>query len=229
VQERAESGRVGWWVAPLVDAGVARWVMRLAGQVGVDVIVCMAGIALGEVVRGSASMNVEGGVVLGQPQLDQGPSDGAGRSGRPSRRLLRLLALAILLTLLGPLVPHSTFEPSHPAPDNQHWSYPPLKVGCVVPPSLVAHRNDEPSPAALDDWLAETRVVAGRGAKVLSWSEGAVRLERGARSAPDEEGDDKEMGEDEVRLLERVGEVCDMYKVRPDSRSRSGRAGRGAH
>ncbi|GAA5843137.1 hypothetical protein JCM9279_001872 [Rhodotorula babjevae] len=214
VQERAGSGRVGWWVAPLVDAGGAGWVMRLAGQVGVDVLVCAAGIALGEVVRGTMSRSGEGGVVLGQQQQEgQEPVDGAGPPGRPSRRPLRLLAFVVLVALIGPLVPHSSFEPSHPAPDHPRWTYPPLKVGCVVPPSLVARRSDGPSSATLDDWLAETKVVAGRGAKVLSWSEGAVRLEKGARSGPSGEGDDEEMGEDELRLLGRVGEVCDMYKV----------------
>ncbi|GAA5922161.1 hypothetical protein JCM3775_003510 [Rhodotorula graminis] len=213
VQERAGSGRVGWWIAPLVDAGGAGWVTRVAGQVGVDVLVSAAGIALGEVARGTAGMSSDSGVVLGEQQEGQDRVDDVARPSRPSRRPLRLLVLAALLVTIGPLVPHSSFEPSHPAPDHAHWTYPPLKVACVVPPSLVARRSDEPSAATLDDWLAETRIVAGRGAKALSWSEGAVRLDRGARKAPDEDDDDEEMGDDEKSLLERVSEVCDMYKV----------------
>ncbi|GAA5891365.1 hypothetical protein JCM8208_002602 [Rhodotorula glutinis] len=213
VQERAGSGRVGWWVAPLVDAGGAGLVMRLVGQVGVDVLVSTAGIALGEIVRGAAGMGEERGVVLGERRDGEDSAVDGARSSRPARRPLRLLALTVLVALVGPVVPHSSFEPSHPAPDHPRWTYPPLKVGCVVPPSLVARRSDQLSSATVDDWLAETRVVAGRGAKVLSWSEGAVRLEKGARSGSGEEGEDEEMGEDEKSLLEKVGDVCDMYKV----------------
>lgn len=213
IQECAGTGRLGWWVAPLVDADGVGWITRVAGQVGGDVLACASGIALAEVARSQTRSDGEGGVRLGE-----GDAAGAGDDERRQslRRPLRLLALAMVLVLAGPLLPSSAYNPSHPAPDHPRYTYSPLKVACVVPPSLLARRGAEPQTPSLDDWLAESRIVAGRGAKVLSWSEGAVRLEKGARQVPDD-GEDEEMGADEAALLAKVGEVCDMYKVRHSS------------
>ncbi|GAA6049289.1 hypothetical protein JCM3770_005924 [Rhodotorula araucariae] len=209
LQERAGAGRVGWWVSPLLHADGGAWITRMLGQVGADAGVCTAGVALAEL-----------GLALLRYPLGGGTLPAAATQSEPerfaARRPLRLLAFVAAVALVGPLVPVSRYVPEHPVPDNKAWTYPPLKVGCVVPPALVSPGRDSDHGrhahrTTLDDWIAETRVVAGRGAKVLSWSEGAVRLEKGQRG---EEGDGWEaMGGDERAILERVAEVCDMYKV----------------
>jgi len=65
----------------------------------------------------------------------------------------------------------------------------------------------------MESLLKETRRVAGRGAKVISWSETALRLEeKGNGRRRGKEGWEG-MGERERELLTRVGQIAEMYKV----------------
>lgn len=209
VQEQAGVGRLGWWVKPVVEVedGLG-WVARLGGQVAVDFAVAAAGIVLGDVVS-SAVRRSENGAERREIRLfDESDADEQPR--RQTRRPVRLLLGLLLAIVVAPLLPLTSHPPSRPSPTDSTYTYPPVKVACVVPPTHHNHGRQELL-TTLKDWLAETRVVAGRGAKVLSWSESAVRLDKGARR---DEGDGWDaMGQQEQRPLQSVAEVCDMYKV----------------
>ncbi|BGP34226.1 hypothetical protein JCM10296v2_006041 [Rhodotorula toruloides] len=208
VEEGAGTGRMGWWVRPAVESEGVDWVRRVGGQVFVDLAVGSAGVA-GAMVVWEWVTRREGGEGDLQGEGDEaGGTDSTWR--KSARKPLILLAFLATLVFVGPLCPAPAYRPSHPSPADPAYVYPPLKIACVVPPSLVSSSRHTKH-AKLDDWLKETRIVAGRGAKVLSWFEGAVELEKGART---EEGEGwVAMGEQERELLSRVGEVCDMYKV----------------
>lgn len=136
------------------------------------------------------------------------------------------LLLVVSLMLLEPVVTpsSSSFHHSHPSPLSPSYQYPPLSVGCVAPPLYSErHRkqNDpDTSPGGphgrvgnMEDWIRETRVVASRGAKVISWSEGAVRLEKGSGKKEDRGKKGWEgMGESEKNLLRKVQGVADLYR-----------------
>ncbi|GAA5889280.1 hypothetical protein JCM6882_000694 [Rhodosporidiobolus microsporus] len=255
------TGRVGWWIPPLLMLEDGAWVRRWAGQAGVDFVVAAAGVAAGEAALvllgregeersenggtdGVEGETAEGGVrdLLadddGDNDHDQEDEAASGSEEEPllpafaapspspppsgvsalrRRRLhhpLAILVLFSLFALLAPLVPPSSSTHvtlAHPSPSDRSYTYPPLKVGCVVPPSR-GRSSRSPQGAGLDKWLAETRVVAARGAKVVSWREGAVRLRRGARADAGGEGWEG-MGEEERELLRRVGEICDSEKA----------------
>ncbi|BGP34223.1 hypothetical protein JCM10296v2_006038 [Rhodotorula toruloides] len=209
VEEGAGTGRMGWWVRPAVESEGVDWVRRVGGQVFVDLAVGSAGVA-GAMVVWEWVRRREGGEGDLQGEGDEaGGTDSTWR--KSASKPLILLAFLATLVFVGPLCPAPAYRPSHPSPADHAYVYPPLKIACVVPPSLVSSSRHTKH-AKLDDWLKETRIVAGRGAKVLSWFEGAVELEKGART---EEGEGwVAMGEQERELLSRVGEVCDMYKVK---------------
>ncbi|BGO93787.1 hypothetical protein NBRC10512_004575 [Rhodotorula toruloides] len=208
IEESAGTGRMGWWVRPALEGEGMDWVRRVGGQVAVDLGVGAAGVAGAMVVWEWLRRREEReGDLLGEGN-DAGGTDSTWR--KSARKPLTLLAFLATLVLVGPLFPAPAYHPSHPSPANPAYVYPPLKIACVVPTSLVSSSRHTIH-AKLDDWLKETKIIAGRGAKVLSWFEGAVELEKGARK---EEGEGWEaMGEQERELLSRVGEVCDMYKV----------------
>lgn len=208
IEESAGTGRMGWWVRPALEGEGMDWVRRVGGQVAVDLGVGAAGVAGAMVVWEWLRRREEReGDLLGEGN-DAGGTDSTWR--KSARKPLTLLAFLATLVLVGPLFPAPAYHPSHPSPANPAYVYPPLKIACVVPTSLVSSSRHTIH-AKLDDWLKETNIIAGRGAKVLSWFEGAVELEKGARK---EEGEGWEaMGEQERELLSRVGEVCDMYKV----------------
>ncbi|GAA6004037.1 hypothetical protein JCM10207_006526 [Rhodosporidiobolus poonsookiae] len=228
--ESLGTGRAGWWVPPSISAGgwaLARWV----GPVGADVLVVLAGTAVAWVVAphvgGEKKREGRAGVVdlLGGDEEEEEENDasrpGPDHAQPASCKPHKLLVLVLLVALVLPVLPApSPPALAHPAPSDPGWTYPSLKVGCVVPPSLSSssslrshRRRQRGGEAPLDEWLAETGRVASRGAKVVSWSEGAVRLSRGGDGGSEgAEGWDA-MGEEERGLLRRVGEVCEMYKV----------------
>ncbi|GAA6005173.1 uncharacterized protein JCM10292_005594 [Rhodotorula paludigena] len=209
VQEQAGVGRLGWWVKPAVEvADGLGWVARLGGQVAVDFAVAAAGIALGEVVCSTVRRSEDGAERRDIRLFDDADMNEHART--QIRRLVRLLLVLLFALNVSPLLPLTSYPPSHPSPTDPTYTYPPVKVACVVPPTHHNHGRQELL-TTLEDWLAETRVVAGRGAKGLSWSESAVRLDKGTRR---DEGDGWDaMGQQEQRLLQSVAEVCDMYKV----------------
>ncbi|GJN92396.1 hypothetical protein Rhopal_005426-T1 [Rhodotorula paludigena] len=209
VHEQAGIGRLGWWVKPFVEVedGLG-WVARLGGQVAVDFAVAAAGIALGEVVCSTVRRSEDGAERRDIRLFDESDTDEHAR--RQTRRPVRLLLVLLLAIVVAPLLSLTSRPPSHPSPVDPTYTYPPVKVACVVPPTNHDHGRRELL-TTLGDWLAETKIVAGRGAKVLSWSESAVRLDKGARR---DEGDGWDaMGQQEQRLLRSVADVCDMYKV----------------
>ncbi|GAA6029100.1 hypothetical protein JCM8097_001594 [Rhodosporidiobolus ruineniae] len=196
------------------------WLARFGGQVALDVEFAAAGVALSEL---AYSAFADPGVVE-QERRDLLGEDGDGREENRdetmsrARRLssyrkpFRLFCIVTLLALAGPLIPQPSFHPTYPSPADPSYTYPPLKVACVLPPSLTsrAHRKATKSGEwTLQEWIKETTIVAGRKVEVLSWSEGAIGLEK--------EGTGEEgwmgMGENEQDLLREVGKVADMYRV----------------
>lgn len=209
-------GRVGWWIRASQPghAYALEWAQRGGGPVLVDWVVGASAFALAQLVwislnSATSAGSLEGGDLLHHDVGEEAP--GAARWKSRRKPVYFLLGLA-LFALLAPLLPEPRTRLVHPSPSDGSYVYPPLHVGCVSPPFEGKHG------LTVDDWLKETTVWAGRGVKVLSWSEGAVRLERGADHEP-EEGEDAWLafGEDEKSLLRRVGEICDMYKVRFNS------------
>ncbi|BGP26591.1 WD-repeat-containing protein [Rhodotorula toruloides] len=202
IEESAGTGRMGWWVRPALEREGVDWVRRVGGQVAVDLGVGAAGVAVAMVIWEWIRRREAGeGDLLGE-----GGGDEEARSSwrKSTREPLILFTFLTTLVLAGPLFPEAAFYPWHPSPSDPSYVYPPLKLACVVPPSLVTSSRHT-THAKLDDWLKETRVVARRGPKLLSWFEGAVELEKGARK---DEGEGWEaMGDQERELLERVGEV----------------------
>lgn len=219
VEEGAGTGRMGWWVRPSDEREGVDWIRRMGGQVAVDLAVGAAGVAAAMVVwEWMRRRREEGGRdSLGEEAAER---DDGSSWFKTTRKPLILLAFLTTLVLAGPVFPEAAYHASHPSPADPSYVYPPLKVACVVPPSLISSSR-RTKQAKLDDWLKETRIVADRGAKVLSWFEGAVELEKGARN---DKGEGWEaMGEQERELLTRVGEVCDMYKVGSSIRAQSKR------
>lgn len=210
-------GRVGWWIRASQPghAYALEWAQRGGGPVLVDWVVGASAFALMQLVcisstSGASAGSLEGGDLLHHEvgeEAQESPSPSARWKSR--RKPVYFLLGVTLLSLLAPLLPDPQTRLVHPSPIDRSYVYPPLHVGCVSPPLQGKHG------LTVDDWLKETTVLAGRGVKVLSWSEGAVRLERGADHEP-EEGEDAWLAfeEDEKSLLRRVGEICDMYKVR---------------
>ncbi|GAA5991694.1 hypothetical protein JCM10908_001095 [Rhodotorula pacifica] len=221
-------GRIGWWTraltpgrtSPLYDLGE-----RIGGPVLVDWVVGACALAIAQVAWRylSAAVSVRDGlgasVDLLQHEEDEetvgGPAlqpalDTISTTARPSlRKPAYFLLLIGLLVLAAPVLSVSDLVLAHPAPNDRSYVYPPVQVGCVSPPLR------DKQPLSAEDWIKETTVLAGRGVKVLSWSEGAVRLDKGAKHEPD--GDEHEpqlaFDEQELSLLRRVGKICDMYKV----------------
>ncbi|GAA5856651.1 hypothetical protein JCM8547_005913 [Rhodosporidiobolus lusitaniae] len=221
--EHAGTGRVGWWVNPLFPDGGLGYLAEWGGQVALDVTIGKTGIAIGEILYVSL-YGAKAGTVATPDLLreDEELLDGGADERAAIRRMrfrllrkpLRVLAVVFLLASVAPLLPTASFRPSHPSPVDPSFTYPPLKVACVVPPSQQrlhepVHLPPEPS-TLLDEWLKETRIGAGRGSKVLVWSEGAVRLHKGGkRSGKGWEG----MGDEERDLLRRVAEVANERKA----------------
>lgn len=212
-------GRVGWWIraAQPGHAYALEWAQRGGGPVLVDWVVGAVAFALVQLAwvssNSAASGSLEAGDLLHHDVGEEVPEASSPSARWKSRRKPVYFLLGVtLLSLLVPLLPEPQTRLVHPSPSDRSYVYPPLHVGCVSPSFEGKHG------LTVDDWLKETTILAGRGVKVLSWSEGAVRLERGARHQP-EEGKDPWLafGDDEKWLLLRVGEICDMYKVRFNS------------
>ncbi|KAM0754209.1 hypothetical protein T439DRAFT_173733 [Meredithblackwellia eburnea MCA 4105] len=118
--------------------------------------------------------------------------------------------------LLGILVPNRTITRLHPSPTDPTFQYPPLKVGCISSPSFISkgRRSTVGAPAgSVAEFLHESRVVASRGAKVILWSESAVRLESNRNEKRTGADGWEGMGEAEQQFLVKVQEVADAYRV----------------
>lgn len=211
VQEHTGAGRSIWWVA---GSTTLEWTSVYGGPVLVDVLIAILGASLAELIL--LRRPVELRRLLIPPtdgEAEDSPEDQSETRPKPYRPLLAI-AFVALLALAGSYPSYSTFIPTHPSPTDPDYRYPPTKVGCVVPPPRGEHhtRQKHRTERTLDEWIRETQVVASRGAKFISWSEAAVRLEgdpsrRGA-------GDGwQAMGVHEQALLIKVGAVANQYNV----------------
>lgn len=138
------------------------------------------------------------------------------RDGPDRKRLLKplsILTFLLFLQLVSPLysrsllLSSSNIERQHPSPQDPDYTYPPVPVGCVASPRGEGNK--------LDLLLKETKIVASKGAKVISWEETGVKIEESERS---QRGREREMGwegmgAEEKELLKRVAEVADVHKV----------------
>lgn len=140
-----------------------------------------------------------------------------------SSHLSRYILFGSLLAIA--LDPTAVSSPSqslhaHPSPTSPSYTYPPLKVACVVPPSLLEdqgrHKRKQKDRDSTDiqDWIRETQIVASRGAKIINWSEGAVKLQRGLGDGDGTKSGWEGMGRQERELLRMVAGVSDQYRVR---------------
>lgn len=135
---------------------------------------------------------------------------------KPSSRATTLsryiIGLALLLITFSPSSISPTIDPIdraqlHPSPIDPRFVYPALKVACVVP--SVGEKQER---RGLEAWLHESSIVASRGAKVILWSEGAVKLSKESGGDDAKEGWDA-MGRQEQAMLRDVASVADKYKV----------------
>ncbi|GAA5924109.1 hypothetical protein JCM1841_004576 [Sporobolomyces salmonicolor] len=217
VQEQLGAGRALWWIRH-ADAELD-WAATYGGPPLVDCLYAMGGIALAQIIFLAMDTNAQGEAInlLSEPaelpvQTSLSPETTATQLPR-LRKPIAVLAFALCLLFVSPILRTPAFDHAHPSPQDPSYRYPPLKVGCVVPPAQPRqHHKDEPR-SKLDDWLHETKVVAGRGAKVVSWSEGALRLDGKGRKEKQEGEGWEAMGKEEQEVLKRVAEVCDMYKI----------------
>ncbi|KAK4706143.1 hypothetical protein P7C70_g44, partial [Phenoliferia sp. Uapishka_3] len=220
-------GRSFWWVKSRTGED---WLVAIGGHPLIDFACAGLAAALAEAglrVVGMAEIKSFGTVVRQVSLLDdvEAPgdesdplvaSDRQPPSKSPVHAWLAYLPLLafLLLPIVGPLVPTYSFHPRHPSPSDPHYRYPPLKVACVVPTTVAErHRSQKPSPgSSIEEWLHETDVIASRGAKILSWGEGAVRLEREHGGKPGGEGWEA-MGKSEQDFLSKVAHVADQRRV----------------
>ncbi|BGP57123.1 hypothetical protein JCM8202v2_004763 [Rhodotorula sphaerocarpa] len=190
-------GRVGWWVraaglgqgSAFVDA-----VTAAGGPVLVDALIGACALAVVQIVWVSLVALRSNG---NQAVVDLLAEDVEEVVATPERRdpvgqwrkPVGFLASVAAAGIIAPLVLASHVELVHPAPNDPGWT----------PPDLEA-------------WLHESKVVASKGARILSWSEGAVTLSKGGTLR---EGGTawESLGEEEQDLLRRVGAVSDLYRV----------------
>ncbi|GAA5859450.1 hypothetical protein JCM1840_004621 [Sporobolomyces johnsonii] len=217
VQEQLGAGRALWWIRH-ADAELD-WAATYGGPPLVDCLYAMAGVALAQIVFVSMETNAQGETLDLLSEAEELPVQTSPAAETPAIQLPRLrkpvavLAFVLFLLFISPLLPAPAFDHSHPSPQDPTYRYPPLKVGCVVPPAQPRkHRKDQPQ-SKLDNWIHETRVVASRGAKVVSWSEGALVLDGKGRKGKQEGEGWEAMGEEEHEVLKRVAEVCDQYQI----------------
>ena len=134
-----------------------------------DLIWVMMSIALSRVME--TQLDYSRRISVADEEDEQEGRRGAGRLP------YGLIIIFIGLLSLSPSSPGTTTH-LHPSPVDREYVYPPLKLACVVPPTSSARHNHQKLPAgSIEEFLRETRVVAARGAKILSWAEGAVRLD----------------------------------------------------
>lgn len=180
------------------------WIGGWGGVVLVDFAWASMGVALGRLIESQLDDSSRGILVA---------ADGEEETGR--RRSNRLpYSIIIIFVLLLSLSPQSPAEPTHlhPSPIDAEYIYPPLKLACVTPPTPLSQHNRQKSPqGSIDEYLRETRVIASRGAKIISWAEGAVRLDVDD-SKRDGEGWTG-MGRSEKEFLRSVAEIADAYRV----------------
>lgn len=191
----------------------------------VSVVFALAGVALGRIILPATGTQDAAGtepthshfvdLLSDDSDLHSASTSPLASKSHPSSRRLatRALVCISLLALITPSLPSwplsSTLTKAHPSPGSPSDVYPPIIVGCVALPLAPTRDKD----AEIERWLHETRVVASRGAKIVSWPEGAVKLKCGRDDERKQgEGFDR-MSASEQDLLKRVGDVCDATGV----------------
>jgi hypothetical protein len=181
----------------------------------------MIGISLGLLASSYASFDQN--IVVGTRYSDQEGDhleievDQSGTQRRSSpfalARLILLSTFAAIALSPNALSSSSITLRRHPSPTSPNFIYPPVKIACVVPPSAIGSIKPKPRDSDVDDWIQESAVVASRGAKILSWSEGAVRLQKDKDSSHEGKEGWEGTGSNERTLLERLAKVTDQYRV----------------
>lgn len=216
-QERLSGvGRTVWWIQ---GGSLLGWVSRWVGPSGVDLMWGVVAAAVSQDVLSRLAGRAAGGVALATGEGDQvaeGYTDDQSDAdpatwditsnpaidtkspsfNSPSPAHV-IFSLSLALLVLSPYLPTLTPPTTHPSHTSPAFTYPPVTVACVAPDLADSHRKGSPA-SDLEGWLAETRRIGAR-ARVVSWSEGAVRLDKG-------EGKEEE-------LWRKVAGVADQYGV----------------
>lgn len=240
MQERVGVGRALWWIRQTSEIEL-NWIERLGGMVLIDFVFAAAGFSIakllylpfdsnfialmssreeevdllqdseeGQINETTQATSERSPLLVPHPRRLISQSFLTVASTRPKHlsKPILILSFLLFLQLVCPLFtyPSSPLAHSHPSPVDSDFTYPPVSVGCVALPRYA--EGDK-----LDNLLKETKRVASRGVKVISWEESAVRLQGGRKGRGEEEGWDG-MGSEEKRLLREVAEISEMYKVR---------------
>ncbi|GAA5834052.1 hypothetical protein JCM3766R1_002504 [Sporobolomyces carnicolor] len=165
------------------------------------------------------------------PLLPETVSRNGSSGSRKRSKLVKPLSIVAFLTLFQLICPLFTrplllsdLSPSskqrlYPSPiEHPQYTYPPVPVGCVATPPIGAEDGKSEPASALKLLLKETRTVASRGAKVISWEEAAVGIVEVAPSQGHSQGRRgregwESMGDAEKSVLRSVGDVANQYKV----------------
>lgn len=166
------------------------------------------------------------------PLLPETVSRNGSSGSRKRSKLVKPLSIVAFLTLFQLICPLFTrplllsdLSPSskqrlYPSPiEHPQYTYPPVPVGCVATPPIGAEDGKSEPASALKLLLKETRTVASRGAKVISWEEAAVGIVEVAPSQGHSQGRRgregwESMGDAEKSVLRSVGDVANQYKVK---------------
>jgi len=240
MQERVGVGRGVWWIHVIGENELLRWFSRVGGVVLVDFVVATAGFSLAALVwtlfetdRAIMKMWVRQEIEeeerdLLQPEEEaqettplfrnasqscaQILSSSAPPAQKPVNRLLKpiyIISFLLCLQILAPIFASPAFSPSthgsHPSTTDPAFEYPPISVGCV---NLPRYSKDENK---LESILQETKRVASRGVKIISWEEAVVGIEDDWKKGKEEGWNG--MGKEEKKLLTKVGEISEIYKV----------------
>lgn len=220
VQEQLSGvGRTVWWIHGGHQLG---WLAGWVGPSGVDLALGFVAAGLADVGQGMMMARVDqvGVAESGDEdhtvasseryQDDQSDNDPAHwditstaaseqtRSPLGTITPAKMVILAtVALLVLSPYLPTLTTPATQPSHIDESFTYPPVTVACIAPAASSSNKKTTPA-TELDEWLAETRRFGNR-ARIVSWSEGAVRLDKGKGK------------EDE--LWAKVAEVADQYGV----------------
>lgn len=173
LQSRIGIGRAVWWN----NSGAAglNWLGVFVGPGGVDFLIGLVSFSLGAAFEEVLSRRV--GSEDGEEE-SEGMRAG-GREGEEENRSKLpwiIIGLYILLSSISPNAPPAV-EHLHPSPTSPNYVYPLLRIACISPPQLESRNSKKAKKSSVENWIAESAIVAATGVKLLSWSEGAVILE----------------------------------------------------
>lgn len=226
-------GRAFWWIQS--SSSKFSWISNYFGPVGIDFVVGILCTTLSQLVLNltveptRSSIDLAQSVSFTKPYrdiesdtevIDQSDTVSVdskiATSTTPLRPSIYFLLFIFMISYLPSI---DMFHHSHPSTSIPDYTYPPISVACVAPRSSFDRHRKGKDETTLEDYLHETRVVASRGAKIISWNEGAVRLEEG--SGKSSEGNRNEgwngMSKVEREFLMKVALDANQYQVSHNS------------